>query len=74
MGLRFTTRESKVALFDSVTDWAFGPVFNTEDAAERFLLWAENHGVPDGDVRSLTNSRLYALWESYCEVTEHPYE
>ena len=73
MGLRFTGAECKVALFDSVSDWAFGPIFNTQDAAQAFLDWAENHGVPDGDVRALTNERLAALWDSYCDTTEDPH-
>ena len=72
MGLRFISDGEHTALYDSVTDWAFGPVFTTEDAALAFLNWAENHGVPDGDVRCLSNERLAALWDSYCETTEDP--
>lgn len=73
MGLRFSSTEHKVTLFDSVTDWAFGPVFNTEEAAERFLKWAEDQGVKDGDVRALRNPELFKLWERYAQTTEDPY-
>ena len=70
MGLRLSTDEDKVCLFDSVTDWAFGPVFNTETAADRFLEWASEQGTPD--VRALLNVDLSALWDRYCAETEHP--
>ena len=37
MGVRITTSEKVSALFDSVSGWAFGPTFETEDEAESFL-------------------------------------
>lgn len=39
MGVRLTSQEEKTALYDSVTDMAFGPVFDSLDAAETFLAW-----------------------------------
>ena len=72
MGLRFISQGHTVAMYDSVTDWAFGPVFSTEEAAQKFLEWAEGEGVKDGDVRQLTNTDLSDLWERYCEETENP--
>lgn len=67
MGLRFTSAEDVVALFDSVTGWAFGPVFSTEKAAERFLRWSEKQGVKNGDVRALDTRDLWELWGRYCQ-------
>jgi hypothetical protein len=64
MALRFVVGEV-VALYDSVTDWAFGPIFHSEEAADRFLNWAEEQGVSDGDVRQLTNPQLVELWDRY---------
>lgn len=39
MGVHITADESKVALFDSVSGMAFGPVFNDSDEAQGFLDW-----------------------------------
>lgn len=47
MGLRLTTAERVVAMFDSVTGWAFGPTFDTEEKAQEFLDWCERHGFSD---------------------------
>lgn len=73
MGLRYITSDDKTALYDSVTEWAFGPVFNTEHAADQFLDWLQAQGVRDGDARSLSTPDLVTLWESYCAETENPY-
>src|SRR5277367_1840408 len=45
MALSFVNDGKHVALYDTVTDWAFGPVFGSETAAKRFLDWAEDQGV-----------------------------
>lgn len=66
MGLRFTTDENVVALFDSVSGWAFGPTFDSTQSAELFLDWTETQGVPDGDVRSIPIEKLDELWRRYC--------
>lgn len=39
MGCRVTTTEGKSAMYDSVTDTAFGPVFDTEEEANAFIEW-----------------------------------
>jgi hypothetical protein len=63
-------REQAV-LFDSVTGWAFGPLFredesdgtNAEDMAELFLKWVEEH--EGRDVRTIVGGELrdlYAEW------------
>ena len=41
MGVRFTD-QSHVALYDSVTDTAFGPLFKTWTEAEDFLAWFDD--------------------------------
>lgn len=42
MSVRTTTHEgvtTKVALYDSTSDLAFGPLFDSEEDAEDFLAW-----------------------------------
>lgn len=74
MGLRYSSLEDKTCLYDSVTEWAFGPVFNTGDAADRFLDWAQDVAdVKDGDVRALTTPEMVELWDRYRRETENPY-
>ena len=68
MSLRYSSREDVVCLFDSVTEWAFGPVFHSEEDAESFLEYAEALGVRDGDVRRLTNDQLTQMWDDYCKA------
>ena len=41
MGVRLTSQEEVVALYDSVTGRAFGEVFDNEDDAEAFLEWLQ---------------------------------
>lgn len=77
MGLRLTADEGKTALFDSVSGWAFGPVFSDADQAEDFLRYAEQvFGVPDGDVRALDMAalgKLAGLWREDWQA-RHPGE
>lgn len=47
----------------STSMWAFGPIFETAEDVEAFLLYAEARGVPD--VRTLSDdelSDLHAAW------------
>lgn len=39
MSVRTTANGEKVAMYDSVTDQAFGPVFDSEQEAQLFLTW-----------------------------------
>lgn len=64
MGVRNTMTEGKVALFDSVTGVAFGPVFDTEEEAERFVAYVAEH-VEDGDVRSVQEADLMNLYDAF---------
>ena len=61
-------------LADSVTEWAFGPLFRPDhesgksarDIANEFLAWLEEeHGVEDA--RALAN---HVLWDRYGEWVE----
>lgn len=72
MGVRTTSSENVVALHDSVTGWAFGPVFHSEEEADDFLIYAST----GPDLRILTDDELmeiykrwYAVWtaERGCE-------
>lgn len=50
MSVRLTTCEgitSKVALYDSTSGLAFGPLFDTEDEADDFLTHLETIGERD---------------------------
>lgn len=64
MGVRFIEDHSKdtdaVAMYDSVSGWAFGPVFATIVEAEEFLYW-----LGGNDPRTLTPNELQAWWHSY---------
>lgn len=73
MGLRFISNDEHTVLYDSTSEWAFGPVFNDEIAAERFLDYAEHVGVKDGDVRQLGYDGLIDLWERYAREVKNPY-
>jgi len=58
MGVRITSQEDKVALFDSVTGHAFGPVFDSEWEAEEFTDWFQRR-VEDGTYQAQTDLRQY---------------
>jgi hypothetical protein len=42
MGTRITAHEGVVALYDSTSGTAFGPVFDTPDDADDFLDWLKD--------------------------------
>lgn len=63
MGVRLTSQEGKTALFDSVTDTAFGPVFNSKAEAEGFLGWlSESWGT---DPRDYAPNDLQGMVDAY---------
>lgn len=63
MSVRTTAGEGKVALFCSTSGVAFGPVFDTEDEAERFLEWL---GARDGrDPRLIREFELVELYQTF---------
>jgi hypothetical protein len=60
-------------LFDSVTDWAFGPIFHRaengdspEDLAQAFLDWLQEQAENNGrDVRQLPPRELEKLHDQW---------
>jgi hypothetical protein len=67
MGIRILRSDDDMAcLYDSVTDWAFGPVFYNSNDAEGFLKW-----VPDvPDLRLLTDQQMEAKFIEFCQLKE----
>lgn len=68
MGIRLSSQEKKVAVYDSVTDWAIAcPVFDSEEEAESFLRFARENGR--SDLRMLASAdieMLYSAWYPTC--------
>jgi hypothetical protein len=63
MSVRITSDEDKAALFDSVSGWAFGPVFDNSDEADDFLVFCESAELPD--VRTMTENDLADAHEKW---------
>ena len=70
MGVRITTDDGVVALYDSVTGIAFGPVFDDKSLADDFLIFldhGEKHhlGFAYGDdiIAVMTDARKYRTGE-----------
>lgn len=66
MGVRDTSTERKVAMFDSVTGFAFGPVFDTEADLEEFMEWWDE--TSNRDLRDLSDAELeeaLAKWDQF---------
>ena len=62
MGVRITDLET-VALYDSVSGYAFGPTFDSEEAAQDFLDYTAALETPDPRLwDDETTDRLYQLW------------
>lgn len=67
MSVRITGSDGSVALYDSTTGVAFGPIFENEDQADEFLEWfrkgyesARLFVLFGGGIRKFTNDvRLY---------------
>jgi hypothetical protein len=71
MSVRITSDEEVVALYDNVSGFAFGEVFDSTEEATSFLEWCETH--VNTDLRKLTNEQLIqarAEWTAY--ILEHP--
>ena len=70
MGVRFIIGEEgetdRVAMYDSVTGWAFGPVFDSPDRADHFLDWLAENG--HGDPRKYGSNVLEGLYKQYIEA------
>lgn len=62
MSIRLTSQESRVALYDSVTGYAFGPTFADEDEASSFLDWLERYHADPRALRISELENAYARW------------
>ena len=62
MGVRITDLET-VALYDSVTETAFGPTFERESEAQAFLDWLREGD--DIDARKIPEKSLINLLERF---------
>ena len=64
MSVRLTGEEdAPVALYDSVTGWAFGPTFPSLEAAREFLDWMDGRNV--SDPRGVSPVEMHGLWEEF---------
>lgn len=68
MGIRLSSIEGKVALFDSVSGFAFGPIFDKEGEASDFLDFAEAR--LNKDLRMATDQELEEVYASF--LKEYP--
>jgi hypothetical protein len=66
MSVRLTSTEGKVALFDSVTEWAFGPVFDSVAQADDFLAFT----AEGQDLRTLSDRQLEQLLAAWHKAGE----
>lgn len=68
-----TTDERNVALYDSTTGIAFGPVFEGRDEADAFMRWTRGNGWVD--IRQLTPERMGDLstaWATFLTFHTEP--
>lgn len=70
MGIRITDSDH-VAIYDSVSDWAFGPVFDSEESAQKFLNWTVENCY-GADLRSMTPSELESVYGRYAKDQPNP--
>ena len=59
MSVQILEGERNACLYCNTTDWAFGPLFEDADQAERFLEW-----LPD-DARTYSDKRLEQLFYDF---------
>jgi hypothetical protein len=64
------TNQVRACLFDSVTEWAFGPVFydyedgtSADDVAESFLIWLRE--ADNRDPRQIPDLQLEELYGQF---------
>lgn len=59
---RANAGSDRVAMYDSVSGWAFGPVMDGEETADAFLAFCNQR---HGDPRSLTDVELGGAWSDF---------
>jgi hypothetical protein len=67
MSVRITADENKVALFDSVSGFAFGPTFDDRDEADSYLYFIEHDkdGYFVQDARGLSDAQHERLLKEF---------
>jgi hypothetical protein len=70
MSVRTTSSDPKVALYDSVTGFAFGPVFEDDDEIYRFLAWYPEHY--EEDLRRLTDADWTQVLKAFADLEQQP--
>jgi hypothetical protein len=74
MSVHITSQEDKVALFDSTTGHAFGPVFDNEWEAEEFVNWHQKQTELGHSRRNLSRlsandlDKLVNMWRDSLET------
>ena len=63
MGIRITGREGVSALYDSVSGFAFGIVFDSDEDVESFLEFSKRE--EPRDLRILKDSELESLYSKW---------
>lgn len=53
-------------LYDTVTDWTFGPIFENADVANEFLDYVRDRDL--GNPRRLTDQELKDVYHTWLEV------
>jgi hypothetical protein len=72
MGVRLSTDENVVALFDSVTGWAFGPTFPDSDEAQSFLDYLHSLGEDGRELSDADMSARHSLWRERRQQDDEP--
>lgn len=71
MGIRLSSVHNKVAIFDSVSGFAFGPVFDTDQEADDFVAFAERR--LDKDLRTATVREIEEVFGTFLMANERAY-
>lgn len=66
MSVRLTSQESRIALFDSVTGFAFGPTFHSDEDAESFVAFVRD--IANQDPRAVSQARLSVYFDRWLEI------
>lgn len=62
VGTEYEDGPDRAVLFDSCTDWAFGPVMDSREEAEGFLSWLGRRRI---DPRLVEDSKLEANFHDF---------
>ena len=68
MGVRIVTEDKTTVMYDSVTCWGFGPIFegyDSEEQCEAFLTWLrDEHGLDARQPSDKEMDGLLAEWRA----------